>query len=207
MRLRNIKNKEEILIESSSLSLKPSEKKLKWKDHFKNDNPIHLEIGMGKGDFIIAKALAYPEINFIGIEKYDSVIARAVQKVPEDIENLVLVRASAEYINDIFGEEIDTIYLNFSDPWPKKRHSHRRLTSEAFLKRYEKIFKGPAKIIQKTDSRALFEFSVINYVNQEYKIMEISLDLHSSEIKDNIMTEYERKFQDQSIYYIYVKKE
>ncbi len=206
MRLRNLKNKDEILLESQTLVLNSKEKKNKWSKHFGNDKPIHLEIGMGKGDFIIAKALANPEINFLGMEKYDSVIARAVQKMPEYIDNLCLIRASAEDIEEIFAKEIDTIYLNFSDPWPKKRHAERRLSSNTFLAKYSNVFKGSEKIIQKTDSLSLFEFSLINYSQNKFTIEELSLDLHNSRIENNIMTEYEKKFIGQVIYYVSVKK-
>ncbi len=206
MRLRNLKNKEEILIESKSLILSPEKMKGKWAEHFGNDHPIHLEIGMGKGDFIIENAKRYPDINFIGVEKYDSVIARAVQKLPTDLPNLVLVRANAELVTDFFDREIDLIYLNFSDPWPKKRHAMRRLSSPLFLERYAHIFKDINRIVQKTDNQILFESSLISYVDASYKIEELSLDLHQSEIENNIMTEYEKKFIGQAIYYVSVKK-
>lgn len=206
MRLRNLKNKEKILAESEKLLKDAKEHRAKWHEVFSNKNPIHLEIGMGKGDFLIEKARAYPEINFLGIEKYDSVIARAVQKLPEDLNNIYLLRADATEIEEFFDKEIDLIYLNFSDPWPKARHANRRLTSEVFLNKYKNIFKNEMQIVQKTDNRALFEFSLINYASLSFEIKEISLDLHKSNIKNNIMTEYEKKFLAQTIYYIHVKK-
>lgn len=206
MRLRNLKNKEKILAESEKLLKDAKEHRSKWHEVFSNKNPIHLEIGMGKGDFLIEKARAYPEINFLGIEKYDSVIARAVQKLPEDLNNIYLLRADATEIEEFFDKEIDLIYLNFSDPWPKARHANRRLTSEVFLNKYKNIFKNEMQIVQKTDNRALFEFSLINYASLSFEIKEISLDLHKSNIKNNIMTEYEKKFLAQTIYYIHVKK-
>ena len=162
MRLRNVKNKEEILKSSHLLVLDYSSYKGKWKKLFKNNNPIYIEIGMGKGDFILENAINYPDINFIGIEKYDSVIARAIQKIEgikEMPSNLRLIRMDAINIEDAFSKEISRIYLNFSDPWPKKRHQERRLTSNTFLKRYDSIFKDKKEIYMKTDNVSLFEFS------------------------------------------------
>ena len=194
MRLINIKGAKEYIEKSEYIINNPEKYKGNFKSLFKNNNEIHLEIGMGKGDFIIGMAKKYPNINFIGLEMFDSVILRAVQKL-ENIElpNLKLIRYDATDIEKLFDMEIDTIYLNFSDPWPKNRHEHRRLTSKRFLERYDKIFKENKHIIQKTDNRKLFEFSLISYVDYDYKINNISLDLHKEEI-DNIETEYERKF-------------
>ena len=145
-------------------------------------------------DFIINMAKKYPDINFIGIVMFDSVIVRAVEKLEsEEINNLKLIKFDATNIEDIFQNEISTIYLNFSDPWPKNRHEKRRLTSDRFLNKYEKIFKEKCHIIQKTDNRKLFEFSLMSYVNYGYKIKEISLDLNKDE-KENVQTEYEEKF-------------
>ena len=194
MRLKNIKGAKEYIEKSKYIISNPEKYKGKFKELFKNENEIHLEIGMGKGDFIIGMAKKYPNINFIGIEMFDSVLLRAVQKL-EDLElsNLKLIRYDATNIEKLFEKEIDTIYLNFSDPWPKNRHEHRRLTSKRFLERYEKVFKGKKHIIQKTDNRKLFEFSIISYVDFGYKIEDISLNLHE-ENKENIETEYEKKF-------------
>ena len=147
MRLRNIKNKEEILNNSKYIILNPKEYKGKWNNVFKNNNPIYIEIGMGKGKFILENALKYPNINFIGIEKYDSVIARAIKKIDErEINNLKLIRIDANELNDVFDKEIDLIYLTFSDPWPKDRHAKRRLSHSDFLKIYDDIFKNYKKI-------------------------------------------------------------
>lgn len=194
MRLKNIKGAKEKINKSPYIIQNPEEYKGKFQTLFKNDNQIHLEIGMGKGDFIIGMAKKYPNINFIGIEKFDSVILRATQKL-EDIElpNLKLIRFDATEIENIFDKEIDTIYLNFSDPWPKNRHEDRRLTSTKFLKRYDKIFKEVNHIIQKTDNRHLFEYSLKSFTDYNYKIKTISLNLHEDEI-DNVETEYERRF-------------
>lgn len=194
MRLKNIKGAKEYIEKSKYIISSPEKYKGKYETLFKNENEIHLEIGMGKGDYIIGMAKKYPNINFIGIEMFDSVLLRAVQKL-EDLElsNLKLIRYDATNIEKLFEKEIDTIYLNFSDPWPKNRHEHRRLTSKRFLERYEKVFKGKKHIIQKTDNRKLFEFSIISYVDFGYKIEDISLNLHEDN-KENIETEYEKKF-------------
>ena len=164
---------------------------------------------MGKGDFIIGKAMQNPNINYIGIEKFDSVIVRAIQNLENiDLPNLKLIRMDALEIDNIFDKEIDTIYLNFSDPWPKNRHSNRRLTSKIFLEKYEKIFKGIPCIIQKTDNRKLFEYSLISFIENNYKIDELSLDLYKDDIKDNIATEYEKRFVSlgQNIYMVKVTR-
>mgnify|MGYP003301432767 CR=1 FL=1 len=179
-----------------------------FKKLFENDNEIHLEIGMGKGDFIIGMAQKHPNITFIGLEMFDSVILRAVQKLENmDLPNLKLIRFDATNIEEIFNKEINTIYLNFSDPWPKNRHEHRRLTSKRFLERYDKIFKDKNHIIQKTDNRKLFEFSLISYIEYNYKIKEISLNLHEDNI-DNVETEYEKKFSSlgMPIYMVEIEK-
>lgn len=208
MRLRNVKNKEEILSSCSILIRELEDLKGKWKDKFNNDNPIYIEIGMGKGDFIIQNAIRHPNINFVGIEKYDSVISRAVQKVPEGINNLLFLRMDAKDIEKVFYKEVDRLYLNFSDPWPKDRHARRRLTSDEFLNRYENIFKKDKEIHQKTDNRNLFEFSVISLVNNGYKLEDLSLDLHNSDRENIIMSEYEKKFVSKNnvIYYLVAKK-
>ena len=168
----------------------------------------YLEIGMGKGDFIIANAKRYPNINFIGVEKYDSVLVRAIEKLDEDLPNLKLLRLDANTIDTVFNKNIDLIYLNFSDPWPKKRHALRRLTSPIFLEKYDKIFKKDAHIIMKTDNRKLFEYSLKSLTDYGYKIEDISLDLHNDEYPDNIMTEYEQRFVslNKNIYMVNVKK-
>ena len=168
----------------------------------------YLEIGMGKGDFIIANAKRYPNINFIGVEKYDSVLVRAIEKIDEDLPNLKLLRLDANTIDTVFNKNIDLIYLNFSDPWPKKRHALRRLTSPIFLEKYDKIFKKDAHIIMKTDNRKLFEYSLKSLTDYGYKIEDISLDLHNDEYPDNIMTEYEQRFVslNKNIYMVNVKK-
>ena len=208
MRLRNVKNKQEIMDASSYLIIDPKKYYGKWNKLFDNNNPIHIEIGAGKGNFIINKAIENPNINFIGIEKFDSVLARCLQKIPDNLNNLKIVRMNALEIEEVFNHEVDTIYLNFSDPWPKKRWYKRRLTSNLFLEKYDKIFKNDNHIIQKTDNRDLFEYSVISLSNYGYIIKDFSLDLHNSSIEGNIMTEYEERFSKKGnpIYYIEVEK-
>lgn len=194
MRLRNVKNAKEIVSNSRYIINNPKEYKGKYKEIFNNNKPICLEIGMGKGDFIINMALEHPDINFIGLEKYQSIIVRAIEKLEKlELNNLKLICIDAKELDTVFDQEIDTIYLNFSDPWPKKRHAKRRLTSDTFLPIYDKLFTGTKRIVQKTDNIALFEYSIISLSNYGYKIVDISLDLHSTD-KENIMTEYEKKF-------------
>jgi len=197
MRLRNVKNANEIIKNSKYIINNPQELKGKFytlfpKQQFKTE--IRIEIGMGKGDFIINMAKAYPDINFIGIEKYESVLVRAIQKLEaEKIDNLKLMCLDAIELNEVFDHEIDTIYLNFSDPWPKKRHAKRRLTSFEFLSVYDDIFFGKKKIIQKTDNIILFASSLETLSQYGYIFKKVSLDLHA-ENTFNVKTEYESKF-------------
>ena len=199
MRLRNVRGASKIIEQSDYIIKNYKDLKGNYKSIFNNNNPIHIEIGMGKGNFIIGMALKYPDINFIGIEKYDSVIVRAIEKLDIEIPNLKLIRMDALEIEEVFNKEIDTIYLNFSDPWPKNRHEHRRLTSEAFLKRYDNVFKDSKHIVMKTDNRKLFEYSIISLTDYGYKIKNISLDMYNDDIKDNVQTEYEKKFHDKGM--------
>lgn len=195
MRLKHVKGANEI-IEKGKYYVEDATNYIgKWKEVFQNDNPIYIEIGMGKGDFIIENALRYPNINFIGIEKFDSVLVRAIQKSNElEIDNLKLVRLDANYIDTIFSKEISLIYLNFSDPWPKERHAKRRLTSPIFLEKYDKIFKSNAEIIMKTDNNPLFEYSKESLEDFGYQIKSITRDLYQEDVSQNIKTEYEKKF-------------
>lgn len=192
-----MKNAKEQIESSSYVISDPESYKGNFNKLFNNDNPIRIEIGMGKGTFIYNHALKNPNINYIGIEKFDSVLVRAVQKLEDtNIPNLKLIRMDALDIDKIFSKEIDTIYLNFSDPWPKNRHELRRLTSPVFLAKYDSVFKNDKVIIQKTDNRHLFEYSLVSLVNYGYKLEKISLDLYKEEdlLKDNIPTEYETRF-------------
>ena len=194
MRLRNVKNAKEIVKNSPFVVQNPQEHKGKYKELFGNNNPIHLEIGMGKGNFILDKARKNPDINFIGLEKYDSIVCRALEKAEvQQPSNLKIMCVDALELADIFDKEIDVIYLNFSDPWPKKRHAKRRLTSHVFLPIYDMVFSGIPTIIQKTDNVGLFESSVVSLSTYGYTIEEISLDLASTEM-ENSLTEYEAKF-------------
>lgn len=194
MRLKNVKGANEIIINGEYYVDNPYQYKGNWNSIFKNNNPIYIEIGMGKGNFIIENALRYKNINFIGIEKYDSVIVRAIQKsngLP--LDNLKILRIDANKLMAVFDKEIDTIYLNFSDPWPKKRHSKRRLTSEFFLDIYDNIFKDRMRIIMKTDNIDLFNYSLDSLIDHGYSIVYKNNDLNCLS-DDNIMTEYEEKF-------------
>lgn len=194
MRLRKVKNALEKVNSSKYIIINPKEYKGKFQKIFNNDNPICLEIGTGKGNFIKSMALNHPNINYIGMEKSESVLVRAVEKVEElEINNLRFILGDAKELRDIFNKEIDTIYLNFSDPWPKNRHSKRRLTSEFFLELYEDIFKSDKHIVMKTDNILLFGYSLSSLSLYGYKLKKVSLDLHSEDI-ENYMTEYEEKF-------------
>lgn len=199
MRLKNVKNAKEIMMTGKYYIDNPKEHKGSWNKVFNNNNPIYIEIGMGKGDFIINNAIEFPNVNFIGIEKYDSVIARAIQKSNDlQLSNLVLIRFDALQIDEIFDREIDKIYLNFSDPWPKDRHAKRRLTSPIFLEKYNNIFKEKKIIEMKTDNINLFNYSKETLEENNYKIKYFSNDLHKENIF-NIMTEYEKKFSKKGI--------
>lgn len=195
MRLRNVKNKDQILSSSPFFIADGSLYKGKWHQLFGNDRPIYLEIGMGKGKFLIENAIRYPEINFIGIERYDSVLARALEKVPEDLQNIKIVRLNAEYIEKLFDHEISLIYLNFSDPWPKKKHHRRRLTSLEFLSKYDTIFQTDAIIVQKTDNADLFAYSLCCLSQYGYVLEDVSLDYQPTVEDENIETEYEERFR------------
>ena len=193
MRLRNVKNKNEILNCSDIVIKNPEDYKGNWKSLFSNDNEIHLEIGTGKCKFIKELASKNPDVNYIGIEKSDSILALAV-KEKDFPSNLKLICYDASKIDELFDHEISKLYLNFSDPWPKKRHAKRRLTSSEFLSKYDLIFENEKIIEFKTDNMGLFEYSLISFVENGYLIKEISLDLHNLENNDNILTEYEEKF-------------
>lgn len=200
MRLRNNPKAYDIMNENKEfVVIEPTEFKNNWKSIFGNDNPIYIEIGMGKGDFIYENARRNPNINYIGVEKFPSVLAAAINKINSQVEkvsNLRLMRYDAIELNDVFGEnEVDKIFLNFSDPWPKSRHAKRRLTSSKFLDVYHKILNNQGTIEFKTDNRGLFEYSIISFNQYPLDLEYISLDLHNSaENEENIMTEYERKF-------------
>ncbi|MBO6207547.1 MAG: tRNA (guanosine(46)-N7)-methyltransferase TrmB [Lachnospiraceae bacterium] len=201
MRLRNITGSREVIAENAFVIHDPEKRKGQWKAVFGNDQPIRLEIGMGKGRFLMTLAAQHPEFNYLGIEKYSSVLLRALQKMEEDpLPNLRFIRMDAEYITDVFAEgEIDRIYLNFSDPWPKDRHAKRRLPSRQFLERYDVILKKDGRIEFKTDNRGLFDFAVEEIGETKWKIDAITYDLHHDEkmMEGNVMTEYEERFSSQ----------
>ena len=204
MRLRNVKGSRDKISISKSVIQEPRELKGKWNTYFNNDNPIYVEIGMGKGQFIIENAKRNKNINYIGIEKFSSVLVRAIEKkegLEDELNNLVFLRFDAEYIEEIFDkDEIKRIYLNFSDPWPKDRHAKRRLTSKEFFARYNNILSKEGKVIFKTDNRDLFDFSLEQVNEANWNLVNKTYDLHNSEyVKDNIMTEYEERFVNEGI--------
>ena len=207
MRLRRIKNIEEKIKKYDGLIVFDCENnKGKWKKSFGNNNPIYLEIGMGKGKFILKHAMTNPDINYIGCEISDSVIYKAAEKA-EGVSNLLMINKDASLLNDIFEEkEISKIFLNFSDPWPKSRHAKRRLTSESFLSIYKKLLGVDGIVEMKTDNRKLFEYSLTKFNEVGWVFEELSLDLHQDK-EDIITTEYEDKFVGlgQVIYFVKVR--
>ena len=203
MRLRNIPGAKEAIANSRFVVHQVQEKKGNWNRVFGNENPIHIEVGMGKGRFLMEMAALTPEINYIGIEMYDSVLLRAVQKMEEkeaegmDLRNLRFIRMDARELPLVFDKnEVDRIYLNFSDPWPKERHAKRRLTSRQFFERYDQILAPRGVVEFKTDNRPLFEFSLEETEEAGWKLMAHTFDLHHdpSMSEGNVMTEYEEKF-------------
>ncbi len=198
MRLRNVRGSRERIAEDEYTIKEPEKFRGRWAESvFGNMNPIHVEIGMGKGKFLIEMARRNPEINYIGIERYSSVLIRALEKMEEEeLTNIFFLRFDAENIEMIFKEgEVEQIYLNFSDPWPKDRHAKRRLTSGRFLGRYDHILVPNGKVIFKTDNRDLFEFSVEEAQTEGWTLDLVTRDLHHSiHAEGNVMTEYEEKF-------------
>ncbi len=201
-----IKNADKIVSESPYVINNPSKYKNKWNDLFGNKNPIKLELGMGRGDFIIEMAKTYPNINFIGLEINDSQMVMAVRNLERlKLPNLKLINADAMNIAEYFGKEIDTIYLTFSEPWPKKIDEKKRFTHFTYLKLYDRIFKKHKHIILKTDNKGLFAYSLETLSQYWYVFDKISLDLHNDERQiSNIMTNYEKQYQKEGrpIYYI-----
>lgn len=201
MRLRNIPGSREAIAASKYAINEPKACKGKWKEIFGNNNSLHIEIGMGKGRFITDLASINPDINYVGIEKFSSVLIRGIEKLEElELNNIRFIRMDAEEICDVFAEnEVERIYLNFSDPWPKDRHAKRRLTSKEFFARYDKILVQDGRIEFKTDNIPLFEFSLEQIPMANFKIIEHTFDLHN-DVKmneGNVMTEYEEKFSSQ----------
>ena len=198
MRLRNIRGSKDVIASCPFVVQEPESCRGRWAEIFGNENPIHIEVGMGKGRFIIDMAKLHPEINYIGIEKYSSVLVRAIEKQTiEQLPNLVFIRMDAEAIENVFEkDEVAYIYLNFSDPWPKDRHARRRLTSRQFLARYDQILVQDGKVEFKTDNRDLFEFSLEEVKEAGWNLENYTFDLHHNEemVQGNVMTEYEEKF-------------
>ena len=198
MRLRNIPAAANAIAESEYCILDYTEHKGEWKKLFGNNHPLVMEIGMGKGRFLMEHAALHPDINYLGVERYGSVLYRALQKMEEHpLSNIRFLCIDAEIIPEIFErEELDYIYLNFSDPWPKDRHAKRRLTSREYLRRYDNVLKKEGRIEFKTDNRPLFDFSLEEARAAGWKIDACTYDLHNDEKmrKGNIMTEYEEKF-------------
>ena len=196
MRVRNRADARERLENSPVVFLQPKDNKGKWKEIFGNDNPIHLEIGSGKGKFIHTLAEKHPEINFIAMEAQPTVLTFLLDKVEETHrKNLKLISGNAEDLLEYFAEgEVDQLYLNFSDPWPKKRHAKRRLTHADFLKAYEQVLPLEGEIHFKTDNRGLFEYSLSSFSQFGMILKQVWLDLHQVEFEGNVMTEYEEKF-------------
>ena len=203
MRLRNIPGAKDAIIESPYVIQEPEAEKGCWGADFPRKQPLHIEVGMGKGRFLMDMARLHPEINYVGIEMYDSVLLRAIQKMEEleaagqKLSNLVFMRMDARLLPEVFDKgEVAKIYLNFSDPWPKARHAKRRLTSREFLARYDQILEKDGVVEFKTDNRELFEFSLEEVPEAGWTLVEHTFDLHHDEkmMQGNVMTEYEEKF-------------
>lgn len=199
MRLRNVKGSRDTIATSEFVVANEEEMHGKWHEKFGNNNPIRIEIGMGKGQFIMEMARRNPDINFVGIEKFSSVLVRGIEKQREEmLPNLLFIRMDAEYIEKVFDKgEVDYIFLNFSDPWPKDRHAKRRLTSVNFLNRYINILAEDGGVTFKTDNRPLFDFSLEQVEEAGWILDNVTFDLHNSEyVEGNIMTEYEKRFSE-----------
>ena len=199
IRLRNIPGAKEAVMESAFVVQRPQEKKGGWAQVYPQTGPIHIEVGMGKGQFLMELARRNPQVNYLGIEMYDSVLLRALQRMAEidELPNLLFMREDARLLPEIFRKgEVEKIYLNFSDPWPKARHAKRRLTSREFLNRYERILVPEGVVEFKTDNRGLFEFSLEEIREAGWRLLACTYDLHNDAkmCEGNVMTEYEEKF-------------
>lgn len=197
MRLRNKPGASEELLKHPTIVIQQAEKvKGKWREIFGNDNPIHIEVGTGKGQFLTGMSQLHPNINYIGIEKYDSVIITALERIQEaGMSNLKLLNEDVVRLSEFFSNgEIERVYINFTDPWPKNRHEKRRLTHEGFLNLYEQVLRKNGEIHFKTDNQGLFEYSLHSFSKYGMILNNVSLDLHKSDIEGNVMTEYEQKF-------------
>ena len=204
MRLRNIPGADDVIKRHPIVVKESKEYKGKWQELFLNNHPIHIEIGMGKGQFILTLAKQNPNINYIGIERYSSVLLRALEKYDTEefceLTNVRFICMDAMELPEVFcEEEVEKIYLNFSDPWPKARHARRRLTSTVFLEQYDKVLEKEGVVEFKTDNRPLFEFSLEQVEEAGWKLLGHTFDLHHDEKMNlgNVMTEYEEKFSSQ----------
>lgn len=210
MRRRNVKNAPARIANHPELVIfHPEDHKGKWGELFGNTHPIYLEIGMGKGKFLLEHAMTHPEINYLGLEKFESVIVQAVEKIaPYQLKNIKLLNVDAEKLEEYFDtKELSKIFLNFSDPWPKNRHIKRRLTYASFLEKYDSILDGTIEM--KTDNRGLFEFSLLSFNQNKWDFLKLSLDLHQDNYNEKIITtEYEDRFTEKGnhIFFIEIKK-
>ncbi|AJI21905.1 tRNA (guanosine(46)-N7)-methyltransferase TrmB [Priestia megaterium] len=197
MRLRNKPWAKDKIAENPQYVVpNPAEYKGNWKEVFGSENPLHIEVGTGKGQFLVGMAKQNPHINYIGIEMYESVILSALERlIEEELPNLKLLNVDANQLSEFFAKnDVDRVYLNFSDPWPKKRHAKRRLTYKTFLSMYENLLVDGGEIHFKTDNQELFEYSLTSFSEYGLLLKYISLDLHKSDFEGNVMTEYEEKF-------------
>lgn len=204
MRMRHKPHAIDKLLEHPEIVIfKPALHKGKWQQEFANSNPIYVELGMGRGQFITNNACLHPNINYIGVEKKNEVVLVAMQRaldLDKPVTNLRMLPTNISYIAELFGEEeIDTLFINFCDPWPKDRHAKRRLTHRNFLGYYKPLLKPKGEIVFKTDNRELFDFSLLEFQEAGYELIEITYDLHKLGDPNNIMTEYEKKFSEMGI--------
>jgi tRNA (guanine-N7-)-methyltransferase len=190
--------KDKLLNHPEISPVNPAEWKGRWHEYFGNENPIHLEVGTGKGRFITGMGIQNPGFNYMGMEIYDSILVTALDRIKEaGVSNVRIIRENAEKLSDFFEEgELDRIYLNFSDPWPKSKHEKRRLTSEFFLAQYKNVLNDKGEIHFKTDNQGLFEYSLHSISKYGMTLKNVSLDLHNSSFENNVMTEYEEKFSE-----------
>lgn len=210
MRVRNKPWAKELIASNTQYVVtQPEAQKGKWHERFEKKQPLHIEVGSGKGRFIVEMAKAHPENNYIGIEVEESVLVSILEKqIEEQLPNLQILHVDGAALTDYFNEgEVDLMYLNFSDPWPKTRHAKRRLTFRTFLSTYEKILVTNGEIHFKTDNRGLFEYSLVSFSEYGMQLKKVWLDLHDSDFEGNIMTEYEEKFSSkgQPIYRVKVQ--
>ncbi|WP_147805312.1 tRNA (guanosine(46)-N7)-methyltransferase TrmB [Alkalicoccus halolimnae] len=197
MRLRNKPWAKDYITEQAHIvESDPAAWKGSWQEKFPSEQPLYVEVGSGKGRFVNELAQQNPQVNVIGIEMSESVIVSGVEKAVEEAKsNLILLQEDVNYLTDFFEKgEIDRLYINFTDPWPKNRHAKRRLTHEGFLQKYEEVIKREAEIHFKTDNQGLFEYSLESLTSYGFQLQNVSLNLHESGMKNNIMTEYEEKF-------------